>query len=97
MMRGTTFFTFSDDAVAGGGQDGDGGGAAAGRPRQSEVDLPSERVIAIGTLRGLKENWITMLWIIREYPPNYKVGQEVRRGPELHAVRFSQSGAIVCL
>ena len=50
-------FTFSDDAVPGGGQDGDGGGAAAGRPRQSKADVQGERFIfAIGILGSLNSN-----------------------------------------
>ena len=55
LRRRRIFFTFPDDAVPGRGQDGDGGGAAAGRPRQSQVDVRGERVIvAVGILRSLK-------------------------------------------
>ena len=82
------FFTFPDDAVPGRGQDGDGGGAAAGRPRQSQVDLRGERVIVatIGILRSLKEDRMGMGLRLILQPTCQKVGRE----PDLHlAARFS--------
>ena len=52
--------TFPDDAVPRRGQDGDGGGAAAGRPRQSKVDLQGEALVAVGILGSLEGNFTSI-------------------------------------
>lgn len=53
-------FTFPDDAVPRRGQDGDGGGAAAGRPRQSKVDLQGEALVAVGILGSLEGDFTSI-------------------------------------